>query len=347
MNDERRFPDIDAELRPTAERVADALRAEVPPEVAERHEALLRARLAGGDVRPIRSARRRTRRTLVTLAAAAVLVLALPIVAVASDRAVPGNLLYGVDRGVERLELVLATGSSDEVRVLLDQAAERLEELETLEEAGRSEAFDGLLQDLRDAEDRALETAGTNEGLTGTVLTAIDLHTQRLQDVRDRLDASGTASPYALDALDRAIEARPGATEASDRGRPDDAGPPEDRGRPEGRPDDAPGPTDGPPTQEPGRPDDAGPPDDGDQSPASPPAGPDEAPNGSANESGEDPGAEGREFGEQRPQGSGEQRPQGSGEQRPQGHGGGDGDQGGPESTTEPDGGGPPEEHPR
>lgn len=339
MNDERRFPDIDAELRPTAERVADALRAEVPPEVAERHEALLRARLAGGDVRPIRSARRRTRRTLVTLAAAAVLVLALPIVAVASDGAVPGDLLYGVDRGVERLELALATGSSDEVRVLLDQATERLEELEALEEAGRSEAFDGLLQDLRDAEDRALETAGTSEGLTGTVLTAIDLHTQRLQDVRDRLDASGTASPQALDALDRAIAARPGATEADDRGRPDGVGPPEDRERPQDRPDDAPGSPDGPPTQAPSQPDDAGPPEDADQAPANPPAGPDKTPGGSADEGGADAGGE--------HQGSGEQRPQGSGEHRPQGHGDGDGNQGGPGSTTEPDGSGPPEERPR
>lgn len=312
MTDDRRFDDIDPELRPTAERVADALRAEIPPEVARRHEELLRAKAAGGSdvVRPLRrhaplSRRpgRRPRRTLVALVAAAVLVLALPVVAVASDDAAPGDLLYGVDRTVERLELAVATGASSEVRVLLDQAAERLEELETLEERGRLEAFDALLEDLREAEDRARETAGADDDLEGTVLTAIELHTQRLQEVRDRLEASGESSPTALDALDRAIEAGRTAAEADGRGRPDEPGAPTDRPGLDG-----PGRTEAPgdrPTQAPGRPDDAGPGDDegsqgnADQAPDDRPGGPDEAPNGPGNEGGGDAGQDGQEYGGQ------------------------------------------------
>lgn len=326
MNDQHRFPDIEPELRPTAQRVAEALRADVPPEIAERHEALLRAQLAGPNVRPIHSARRRARRTLVTLAAAAVLVLALPIVAVASDRAVPGDLLYGVDRAVERFELAIASGPTNEVRALLSQATERVDELEAVEEQGRLEAVGGLLEDLQGAVDDALDRAEDDQGLVGTVHEAIEMHTQRLQGIRDRLESSGEASPRALTALDRAIEAGRGSAATGERGRPDDTGRPQDSGRQE-RPGDAPE-TPGGPTQAPGQPDDAGSPDEADPPPADPPAGPDEVPDASASEGGADSRGGDREVGE---------------EQAPE-HG--DGDEDDRQSTIEPARNGPPGDTP-
>lgn len=326
MNDQHRFLDIEPELRPTAQRVAEALRADVPPEIAERHEALLRAQLVGTNVRPIRSARRRARRTLVTLAAAAVLVLALPIVAVASDRAVPGDLLYGVDRAVERFELAIASGPTNEVRALLGQATERIDELETLTDRRRLEAVGGLLEDLQGAVDDALDRAEGDEGLVGAVHEAIEMHTQRLQGVRDRLGSSGETSTRALTALDRAIEAGRGATEADDRGRPADTRRPEDRGRQE-RPGDAPE-TPGGPTQAPGQPDDAGSPDEANPSPANPPAGPDEAPDGSASEGSADSGGGDREVREEQTREHG------------------DGDEDDRQSTREPERNGPPGDTP-
>lgn len=229
MTDEHRYQEIDPELRPTARKVAAALRVEVPSRVAEGHEAMLRARATGTDVRPLPRRRRGRRRTLVALVAAAMLVMAPAALAVASDGAVPGGVLYGVDRAVERLELVLARGDAAEARVHVDHATERLAEIEELTRDGRPDLVVATLETLQGSTDDALTAARSSRDalVVDHVLEAVDRHVGRLQGVRDRLAASDRASPKALEALDRAIDAGDTAREAVGR-----RGPPEDgRGR--------------------------------------------------------------------------------------------------------------------
>lgn len=227
--DDDRMSSIDAELRPVAERVSRALRAEVPREVAERHEALLRDRASG--VRelprleqvpeaPVRPLRPRRRRRVAVLALAAAFVLGTSAVAFASDGAVRGDLLYPVDRAVERVQLAMARTPESAARTHLAQAAERIEEIEALAALGGADHIPDTADEAVASADDALveaQRAGSEE-IEAEVFEAIALHVQRLQDVRELL-ANTPAAQEALDALDRAIAAgSERAREAAERG---------------------------------------------------------------------------------------------------------------------------------
>ncbi|MFA5890394.1 MAG: DUF5667 domain-containing protein [Actinomycetota bacterium] len=178
-------------------------------DVAEAHLSEMRL-AAGKSVRPV-SPLFRHRRRIAVLAAAATFMLAGSGVAVAADTAVPGDSLYGVDRAIERLQLAMARSPESEVNTHLAQAAERLGEIDVLRARGRQDRIGRATSDLARSEDRALASAqkaiGKDfEALHAHVLEMIGKHVTRLGEVRARLEASGHASPNALQALERAME---------------------------------------------------------------------------------------------------------------------------------------------
>jgi uncharacterized membrane protein YgcG len=256
---------MEPELRDVAQRVATALRAELPIEVRRRHEALLLHRLAareiGGrdlDTPSVSRLRpRRTARRVGVLALAAAMVLGTSAVAFA-DGAVPGDVLYPVDRALERLELVRAGSPAREAGIHLRHASERLDEAGVLEETGGD--VTGPIGDAIDSGDEAQDAAqrANDAAVADRVSEALQRHVTRMMALRDRLEADGHANERALAALDRVI-AR--AAERAERGpgRPSDTGPPSETGRPEspGRSEEHRPPDAGQPV-EPGRPAGAG-----------------------------------------------------------------------------------------
>lgn len=103
---------------------------------------------AGRVVAPPRRGRwRRVIRPAFVMAAAAVL-LAVPLVALAGN-AGPGETLYGLKLGVEKLQLALERDPSGDVRLHLEFAGRRLAEASQLFAEGRPAEVDGALVNAR------------------------------------------------------------------------------------------------------------------------------------------------------------------------------------------------------
>ncbi len=81
--------------------------------------------------------RRKTQMTWIVLIVSAILLLVGGGTAYAADNAVPGDVLYGLDRSMESLHLSLATGPESAVNIQLNVAQERLEEAQQLLAAGQ------------------------------------------------------------------------------------------------------------------------------------------------------------------------------------------------------------------
>lgn len=96
---------------------------------------------------PITSTRRERR--VATLLGGAALVGATATMAVAAQTALPGESLYGVKRGIESVQVRLASDDAARGRTLLAQAGTRLDELEEL--AAGSGGTDRLVPDTLDA----------------------------------------------------------------------------------------------------------------------------------------------------------------------------------------------------
>lgn len=108
------------------------------------------------EVRPA-PARRRTvafdspgvRRRMARLSAAAIVAVGGVGLVTSSAQAVPGDMLYGVKRSVETVELALHRSDDGRGEVLLSQSSERLAEAVLLAEAGNDEAVAESLADFR------------------------------------------------------------------------------------------------------------------------------------------------------------------------------------------------------
>ncbi len=247
--------EIEPEDRAIAERLTLALRTEVPPEIAACHEALLRARVSGAGVTQLV---RRRRRRVAAVAVAAVLTIGAPSMAVASSGTVPGDILYPVNRGLERAQLVLARSPDARADKHLALAAKRLEEIDAIRERGTVEHLPRLIADLADSIDATFQAVGdadpeTREDLRVHVTSRVMLHVERLEGVRAALAESGLVPQQTLDAVDMAI--RQGREAVSRAGAGLDRRP-ATPGRPEnpGDSNEAPGPptSPGPPAGSPG-----------------------------------------------------------------------------------------------
>lgn len=130
--------------------------------------------------------------------------------AAASTHAVPGDLLYGLKRQVEGVQLALAFGDLAEGRELLDQAGARLGEAERLAAAGDSRVvISALLREYAAASEagaaeltRSYRDTGSEEPLRVLDRFVTDSE-ERLQDLLLLLDPSLRAQVRAaLDALE-------------------------------------------------------------------------------------------------------------------------------------------------
>jgi len=165
--------------------------------------------------------------------------------ALAANSAAPGDLLYGIDLAVERIQLNLATSPEAIARLHLKQADERLVEADKRLVAGDVRNGNSALEAYESAVD-AVASLAANEGgpeqekLMGLLETALERHHTILEDLFDKvpeqakfgigqaLMASGKAM---VNQSERLLNNYP-------RGSPDDktTGKPEDKttGKPEG-----------------------------------------------------------------------------------------------------------------
>lgn len=188
----------------------DALLEPLPADTARRHEELLRA-AAAGAVPMVPRASRTWRRVAVVALAATMAIGASAVGALAADKAVPGDTLYGLDRAIERLELAMARSPEAKASRHLELAGERLDELKILERRGHDDRVPKLADEVGSSDDAALAAAQAVDGdhagdVRSRVEERVAKHAADLIGVRNRLEASGRASQAALDALQRVIE---------------------------------------------------------------------------------------------------------------------------------------------
>jgi tetratricopeptide (TPR) repeat protein len=121
-------------------------------------------------------------------------------VAYASGEALPGDTLYGVKRGLERVSLAFSTSAAGDSRLLLQHAESRLAEVQQLIELKRQEHLGAALSAYEDTVAQALENAGSNLEALGDLDDALEKHQQVLQEVMEN------APEQALPGLSRALE---------------------------------------------------------------------------------------------------------------------------------------------
>lgn len=90
----------------------------------------------------------------------------------ASDAAVPGDILYPVDRAVEELRLAAAPTEEQKERIRVEQAYERLKEVETIISRSEGEDFDDESVRVSDEEGDLADTEAAN---ATTTIEIIDL----------------------------------------------------------------------------------------------------------------------------------------------------------------------------
>jgi hypothetical protein len=209
----------------------------------------------------------RTRPPLLRFAAAGFGALVLTVgsatgVAYASNTAVPGDPLYGLDRAIENLQLSLSPNADSTIELLLAIADERLSESEVLsaqnDAPGLLLALDGYTLAVGRLEELL---SGLPAGQSEQVTNELALHEQRLETIL------ATAPEAALPGLTLALEAAQSAQDKAGNGAPPQEtpgqGPPADTPG-QGPPEDNPGhgplddPGQGPPEDNPGQ----GPPED-------------------------------------------------------------------------------------
>lgn len=103
----------------------------------------------------------------------------------ASDDAVPGDALYGVDRAVEALRLRFAPDAERLVALRLRLATERLREAEELSAEGETDHLEEALDDYGETISGVAQTVGTTEGLNQEGLD--DLLAATLADHEEQL----------------------------------------------------------------------------------------------------------------------------------------------------------------
>lgn len=170
--------------------------------------------------------------------------------AYAADDAAPGDVLYGVDRAVERVQLQLADSPHELVLLQLRFAEERLAEAEDLAVAGKAQQLDEAVAGYEEAIRSATETAINNEETEAAFVDAsLSAHEERLEELlttvpepaKPGIERALTASQHEQERRSNASrEARGQSDDADDKERGGNAGgKPNDRGG--GPPDDRPG----------------------------------------------------------------------------------------------------------
>jgi hypothetical protein len=159
----------------------------------------------------------------VALPAALALIIALAAgttgVAHAADGAVPGDSLYGLDRGIERLELSLTQNSNKALQRQIAFTDERLGEAEELAERGDT----GHLEEAIDYYDQSVLDIAQ---LAGTVSEQSDDSLSRLLDQtfsqhQSRLEMLlGKVPEQAKKGIERALEASSKGRDNASRQRP-------------------------------------------------------------------------------------------------------------------------------
>ncbi len=127
-------------------------------------------------------------------------------IAYAADGAVPGDTLYGIDRGVEQIEMSLTPNPNKALRLQVAFTNERLSEAEKLAERGDAghleEAIDSYDQSILDVT-RLAETADeqSDESLSQLLDQTLSKHQARLEELL------GKVPEQAKKGIERALEA--------------------------------------------------------------------------------------------------------------------------------------------
>ncbi|MCP4700294.1 MAG: hypothetical protein GY862_26095 [Gammaproteobacteria bacterium] len=276
------FPDQHEELAGLLRLARNLRRAgsvRAPLTFKQQASARLQARLHSTS-RPAKIRKSARRWRWATLPLTFLIVLALTLgttsVAYAADRAKPGDILYGIDLLLERIQLNMA--SPDEMLDLrLAFAEERLDEALALVQTGDLEHLDDALEYYEQLASDLTQTidSETEDNTLAALNEAFATHEEKLASLLEQVPEQAQhgisrALEVSRNGRGRAHNAQnghPASDSDKDTGKPDDTpggGPPDDKDT--GKPDDTPG--GGPPDdKDTGKPDDTpggGPPDDKD-----------------------------------------------------------------------------------
>ncbi len=168
-------------------------------------------------------------RTFVAILAVLVLVLGgAGMTAQAAAGALPGDALYGVKTGLEQARLSLTNAADAQVRLYLELANRRLEEMDALVEAGRYTEVAPLAEDFHNYVSKALEAlkaAGQDNPVTAAELNAeiaasLARFSQVLNSIFARLPE--TVQPALLPALKAAQGSAPAVGDENANGNAND-----------------------------------------------------------------------------------------------------------------------------
>lgn len=112
--------------------------------------------------------------SLIGTALLVVLAMAGGVLVSAADAAAPGDLLYGVDRGLENIGMSLANNSQQVMDLQAGIAAERLEELDRVMQRGDIDRLDAALNDLQQAVTTVEALSAAQETASGLVSNVLD-----------------------------------------------------------------------------------------------------------------------------------------------------------------------------
>lgn len=223
-----RYPEHYVELERSL-RVALALRSmkSVRPSAAFRGkaQARLQKRLADSQRKPRQQAARRVPLTLRLAAGLAILVIGVATITgtvSAADAAGPGDLLYGVDRAVEELQLTLVFNQQVAAELRLAFANERLEEAIEAEHEGHADEVEYALSSFDEAI-AALQAMLTDPALSPAAQAEIGAAIVHLETLRSQAGFDDAQIEIEMEGNSLEIEVE---NEGGDAG--DDAGEEED-----------------------------------------------------------------------------------------------------------------------
>jgi len=212
--------------------------------LVERARALQRARRRSFWERYLNSifSLGRVRRWAAVLAVILALVLASAGTAIAAQSSIPGDPLYPVKKGTERLRLLVVRDPSRKTHLRLEFTRRRTEEIEALDDRGE-EVEESILVELATETEETLEEIevapeGNRETLFEKLVHLTERQQEVLQRVYDRVPEQ--AKPALETALEVSSRSHERAREAIQRGRPEvppgqekkeGTSPPEDRGK--------------------------------------------------------------------------------------------------------------------
>ena len=125
----------------------------------------------------------------------------------ASDQAAPGDVLYGLDRAIEDVQLDLTKDPSQVIRLQLDLAGERVEEIQKLKDGGDIALIGQALSDYGASISSALdqlELAPNQPEIESVIEVELAAHNQALAQVDDEEPIEEeTTEPVAVQIRDR------------------------------------------------------------------------------------------------------------------------------------------------